>query len=285
MFMNHKLQFAISLPQIGMESALLIIIIVIIAIIIRYLFSRFLGVLQDRGIVTGAFKALIIRILDTLIIIFVAIIAVQIITAELIQYIIILIIGVLFFILFYYEIKEFIAYIALQFERKTLKTWLEIYPPNSNNVIRGKVIEILPSSSIIEDIYGNKIRIANSILLHSLIKEYIPHIQLKITVSLKEILKNSEIFKFIKDVTDNMSFNSYDIYYVTRQLLNRSLTSSIFKIDERSITLKNIDKDFLTCIVKLIPPQTPLRKSDIDKVIKDIFQRFPEKSISIEILE
>ncbi len=285
--MSYKpqLTIAISLSEIGIETVWLIVIIIILATIIRLLFSRFLGVLQNRGIITGAFKTLITRILDTIIIIFATIIIIQIITAEFIHYIIILVIGVLFFTLFYYEIKEFIAFITLQVERKTLKTWLEIYPPNSNNVIRGKIIEILPSSSIIEDIYGNKIRIANTALLYSLIKEYIPNIQLKITVSLKEVLKNNEIFKFIKDVTDNMPLNSYDIYHVIRQLLSRSLTSSIFKIDERSITLKNIDKDFLTCIVKLIPSQTPLRKSDIDKVIKDIFQRFPEKSISIEILE
>lgn len=274
-----------SLSQIRIETIILVIVVVIIAIVIRYLFVRFLRTLENRNIITVTTRALITRILDTIIIISIAIVTVQIITAELTQYIIVLAIGVFMFILFYYEIKEFTAFIAIQLERRVLKTWIEIYPPNSNSVIRGKIIEIQPFSSIIEDIYGNKMHIANSILLHSLIKEYTPNVQLKITIVPSEILNNSEIFKSIKDTATNMPLSSYDIYYIIQQLLTRTLTNSPFRIDEQSVMLKNISKDSITFTIKLIPHQVPLRTIDIYKLIKEIFQRFPENAISIEVLD
>ncbi|MGC8949617.1 MAG: hypothetical protein ACP5OK_09825, partial [Thermoprotei archaeon] len=60
---------------------------------------------------------------------------------------------------------------------------------------------------------------------------------------------------------------------------------SPFRIDEQSIMLKNISKDLITFTIKLTPHQIPLRKIDIYKLIKEIFQRFPENAISIEVLD
>ena len=274
-----------SLSQINIQTVILVTIVILIAIVIRYLFIRFLNTLEKRNIITITTRALITRILDIVIIISIAIVTVQILTAALTQYIVVLVVGLFVFILFYYEIREFTAFIAVQLERRALKTWIEVYPPNSNNVIRGRIVEIQPFSSIIEDIYGNKMLIANSILLHSLIREYRPNIQLKITVIPKEILNNSEIFKSMKDFPTNTALYPYDIYYIIQQLLSHTLSTSPFRIDEQSIMLKNISKDLITFTIRLIPHQIPLRKIDIYKLIKEIFQRFPENAISIEVLD
>ncbi|MGB9729354.1 MAG: hypothetical protein ACP5GU_04410 [Thermoprotei archaeon] len=274
-----------SLLQINIQTVILVTIVILIAIVIRYLFVRFLNTLEKRNIITITTRVLITRILDIVIIISIAIVTVQIITTAFTQYIIVLVVGLFVFILFYYEIREFTAFIAVQLERRVLKTWIEVYPPNSNNVIRGRIVEIQPFSSIIEDIYGNKMSIANSILLHSLIREYRPNIQLKITIIPKEILNSNEIFKSMKDLSTNTTLYSYDVYYIVQQLLSHTLSTSPFRIDEQSIMLKNISKDLITFTIKLTPHQIPLRKIDIYKLIKEIFQRFPENAISIEVLD
>ncbi len=242
-------------------TIIMILAIIFTAIIIRYLLIKFLRTLEGRNIITISTRALITRILDIIILIFTIIVTVQIITAELTQYIIVLAVGIFMFILFYYEIREFTAFVAIQLERRVLKTWIEIHPPNLNSSIKGRIIEIQPFLSIIEDIYGNKIRITNSILLHSLIREYTPNIQLKITIM--KGLNIDDIFKLIKNIT----------------------TDSRFRIDEQSITLKAVNKDSITFIVKMVPQQVPLRKIDIYRLVKEILQSFPENSLTIELIE
>jgi hypothetical protein len=250
-------------PNIKIETIILVIIVILIAIIIRYLLIKFLRTLEGRNIITIGTRALITRILDIIILIFTVIVTVQIITAELTQYIIVLAVGIFMFILFYYEIREFTAFVAIQLERRALKTWVEIYPPNLSNSIKGRIIEIQPFSSTIEDIYGNKMHIANSILLHSLIREYTPNVQLKITITYKENPNIDEFFKIIKD----------------------ALSRSYFRIDEQSFTLKTFNKDSITFIIKMIPQQVPLRKMDIYKIIREILKAFPENSITIELID
>jgi len=259
----NSLQQTIIPLNIKIETIILVIIVILIAVIIRYLFIKFLRALENRNIITIGTRALITRILDIIILIFTVIVTVQIITAELTQYIIVLAVGIFIFILFYYEIREFTAFIAIQLERRVLKTWVEIYPPNLSNPIRGRIIEIQPFSSTIEDIYGNKMHIANSILLHSLIREYTPNIQLKVTITPKENLNIDDFFKTIKN----------------------ALSSSYFRIDEQSFILKTFNKNSITFIVKMIPQQVPLRKIDIYKITKEILKTFTEDSITIEIIE
>ncbi len=233
-----------------------------VAILIRYLIAWFLSTLMRRGLISAGTKMMMTRILDILVLVIIVMVSVHFITASLAPYIIIIMVGLLVLILFYYEIKEFTAFIALQLQRYARGTWIEVYLPNFNNPLRGRLVDIQPFNSILEDVYGNKIYVTNSVLLNSMIKEYIPSVHIKLTIKIRDYLNINEIIETIKEM----------------------VSGSPFRFDESFTPIKEMSQDTISLIIRLVPLSTPVRASDLYKIMRQISTELSTYQPSIEIL-
>ena len=239
-----------------------------IIVIIRYLIAWFVGTLASRGAISSSARAVIIKILDILVIISVATVTVHLITASLTPYIVTAIIGILVLVLFYHEIKEFTAFITVHLQHYARGSWVEIKIPNMNTSIKGKLVDIQPFNSIIEDIHGNRVYIANSLLVNSLIKEYRPNVLLKIQLSLNSGASNAGN---LSDLISNK--------------LREIVSNSPFRLDEDYLHVLSLNREVLVFTVRLIPFSTPVRTSDLLKVMTYIRDTLSEYSPNIEVSE
>ncbi len=240
-----------------------VFIFVTVVVLIRYLVAWFVSTLMNRGIISLSTKSVIIRILDLTVIITIILGIVESITASLTPYIIVLVLGIMLFILFYYEIREFTAFITVQLQKYARGTWIEAYLPNVSTPVRGRIVEIDPFSSIIEDLHGNQLYIANSILVNSLIKEYRPIVTLRVSVDMAPEASLEPLIEKVKEVVEETPF----------------------RLDETRIPLNSLSKDRLTFTLHLIPLSTPVRSNDLFKTLKKINNAIREYNPSINIVE
>ncbi len=240
-----------------------VFIFVTVVVLIRYLVAWFVSTLMNKGIISLSTKSVIVRVLDITVIILIILGVVESFTASLTPYIVVLVIGIMLFVLFYYEIREFTAFITMQLQKYARGTWIEAYLPGISTSVRGRIVEIDPFSSIIEDLHGNQLYIANSILVNSLIKEYRPLVTMKVSLDLPSDVTLDSVLERVKNVIEETPF----------------------RLDESRIPLNSLSKGRLTFTLRLIPLSTPVRTTDLFKAMKRISNVLSEYNPSINIVE
>lgn len=248
--------------NIPLTTLINIAIFIIIVVLVRYLVAWFVTTLVRRGLISTGTRMILTRIIDILVVIIIAVVVVHTITASLTPYIIVTVIGLLVIVMFYYEIKEFTAFITIQLQRYAKGIWIEVYLPNYSSPIRGRLTEIQPFNSVIEDVYGNKIYIANSVLVNSLIKEFNPSIFLELTVTSHEYLNITEILQTIKEV----------------------VSGSPFRLDESYMPIKSMSTASVSLVLRLIPLSTPVRASDLYRLMRQISTSLSQYNPIVEVL-
>ena len=241
-------------------------IFVAVIIFVRYLISWFVNTLAGSRIISYSAKTVIIKVLDILVISSIVIVSIHLITASLTPYIVAVVIGVLVFTLFYYEVKEFTAFITVHLQRFSKGTWIEVIIPRTGKVLRGRIVDVQPFSSIIEDIRGNKTYIANSLLVNSIIREYRPRI--RVSLKLNKLNPNSSLADMDSNIIQKIRLASSELP---------------FRIEERSTFIRAISKGSIIITMELVPLSIPVRPTDVTKLTRHIINALSEYEPEVRV--
>jgi hypothetical protein len=227
-----------------------ITLLAVVVVVIRYILSRFLSSLAQRGSISLSSKALLTRLIDLTLLSAFLIISVNIVTASLTPYAVVIVLGFTVLTLFFYEVKQFAAYIALQMFRHVKGRNAEIYLHTTSEPIKGRIVEISPLTSVIEDFFGNKIYIPNTVLMESVIKELNPSINIRLVLSIKDEDVN-DVFNDVRRV-----FKEVDL--------------GPFRFNDNHVVIKSLNTKFLVVDIRLSSIALPIRNIDILKVLNQL---------------
>ncbi len=241
------------------------IILLIVLVVLRYFINRLMLTLYRKGYIGIGTKITIMRIMDSIFILVFALFIIQSYIPSIVTYAVIIIFAVLVTILFFYEIREFTAYISLQLLKYIRARYLEIKLPGHAKPIYGRIVSMDPFSSTIEDVFGNKTYIANSLLLSAAISEVSPFIHLRIRVR-REAEK--------------------PLHNVLHEVLNVFKQSgvAVFRVNEEQVKLEKISANEIVLCLRLIPVTSPIRISDVVKLIRHIEDKLKDYNVVIELL-
>ncbi len=238
---------------------------VLTIILIRILVSRFLNTLMNRGVITVGTKALIIRFIDVTLVFFILIALLQLLMPQSTVIIATASFLISMLILFYYEVREFIAYINLQLLRHIRGKSYEIMLPNHNKPIYGRILSVDPMTTVIEDIYGKKIYVANSLIVNSIMKEYVPSIQLRLRLSHAE----GDPIKVVQDVIESL----------------KGIELGIFRIDEKKFIIDRIGGGEVVARINAYPLSIPVRLADLVRLADSLTKSLAKYNPVIEFIE
>ncbi len=246
----------------GLQTAIIITLLVVLA---RIVLVRFLGALMSRGRISAATKATLTRLIDIITIFTVIIAFLEFFVSVQLLIITIAVFILISFLLFYYELREFVAYINLQLLRHLHGRNYEIKLPHHESPIYGRIVAIEPLTSIIEDIYGRRIYVSNTMLVNSVMKEYIPSIQLRVKLS----YSNDDPMNVIKNITSSF----------------KMLELGIFRIDEKKLIIEKISGDEIVARINAYPTSLPIRLTDLVKLANSINKSLSKYNPVIEFVD
>jgi hypothetical protein len=241
-----------------------ITLLAVVVVVIRYILSRFLSSLTQRGSISLSSKALLTRLIDLTLLSAFLIISVNIVTASLTPYAVVIVLGFTVLTLFFYEVKQFAAYIALQMFRHVKGRNAEIYLHTTSEPIKGRIVEISPLTSVIEDFFGNKIYIPNTVLMESVIKELNPSINIRLVLSIKDEDVN-DVFNDVRRV-----FKEVDL--------------GPFRFNDNHVVIKSLNTKFLVVDIRLSSIALPIRNIDILKVLNQLSRALSKYEPVLEVV-
>ncbi len=241
------------------------LIIIVLVLLLRFILNRILLSLAERGTLTLTTKATIMRFIDVIVFFIIVVVTLQVVIAPYQVLIAVSILVILGLFLFFYELREFMAYINLQLLRHLRGKTFEILLPQHSKPIYGRIIKIDLLSSTIEDIYGRRIHVSNTLLMNAILREHIPSIMLRIT--LRNIGEN--VTNTLNSLIDNM----------------KEVDIKLFRIDERKISIEKMSGDELVFKLIVYPTVTPVRVSDIVNLINRLTNIMRTYNPVIEVLE
>ncbi len=242
-----------------------IIVTIIVILLLRFILNKILSSLTERGTLTITTKATIMRFVD----IIVGFIIILVVLQALIQpYQVFVVVAILLFIsffLFYYELREFVAYINLQLLRHLRGRTFEIRLPNHEKPVYGRIVNIELLNSTIEDIYGKRIYVSNSLLVNAVLREHIPSIELRITLH----KLGPELASALENILGSL----------------REIDTGIFRIDTKKISIEKVSRNSITFRLIVFPTSTPIRISDLLNFIELLNNLLNKYEPSIEVIE
>ncbi len=241
------------------------IIITLLVILLRIVLVRFLAALMSRGRISAATKATLSRLIDIVAVFTVITAFLEVFVSIQILVITIAVFILISFLLFYYELREFVAYINLQLLRHLHGRNYEIKLPHHDTPVYGRIVAIEPLTSIIEDIYGRRIYVSNSMLVNSIVKEYIPSVKLRVRLTSRQ----GDPSSVIRDVTESI----------------KSMDLGVFRIDEKKIVIEKIGGRELVARMNVYPMSLPIRLTDLVKLAEKINRTLHEYEPIIEFID
>jgi hypothetical protein len=234
------------------------VVIITTLIIVRVLFKRFLDALTARGTISTAGKETVLRLLDASIIVisFLTIMGqfIEVHTAL----VALGILGLVMTMLLIDKLREFTAYLSLRMERKMLDKTYEIRLPGYSKPLYGRVTDILSSHCIVEDAFGEKYMVPNTLMHNAVLK---PH-----TTTL--------VFDVHVRITDKED--------APRMIsLFKNLNSEVFRIDEKRTCVRYVGPPGLVARIIAHPISSTIRQADINHFMAEVLEKL--KSYSVEI--
>ncbi len=234
-------------------------------VIIRYLLGKFVASLVLRGNISAGIKATLVRIIDLALLSAFLIISVNIVTASLTPYAILAILGAIVITLFFYEVKQFAAYITLQMFRHVKGRNAEVFLRGYSEPIKGRVVELTPLTTVMEDLFGNKVYIPNTLFIESAIKEHNPSINLRIILNLVKGEEVGELFNKVKAAFKNVDLGP-------------------FRFNESHVIIKSLDTESLVIDVRLSALALPIRNPDILRILDQLSKALHQYKPVLEIV-
>ncbi|MEM4481711.1 MAG: mechanosensitive ion channel family protein [Desulfurococcaceae archaeon] len=237
-------------------------IIILTLIAVRVLLKRVLDTLNTKKILSFEAKETIIRVLD----IFIIIIAFLMLLSQFIEvYSVLIAVGVLglsIAVILFDRIKGFIVYLRLQADRRVLNKPYMIILPGFGKSIYGRVTNISSTYCTIEDIFGDRYMVPNTLIYNAVLKPYTPYLVFRLRVKLSSEEDKKQVLELIKN-----------------------LRSDVFRVDERKCIVDRISKDEVDLKIALHPLSTTIRSADIQNFIAEQLERFKEYEVEIELIE
>ncbi len=229
------------------------IIIVLTLVIVRVLFKKLLDSLAMRGTISVTGKETVLRILDISIIV----ISFLVLVAQFIEVhtALIAIAGLALVLVFMLidKIRGFIAYLSLQMDKKIMGKYFEIVLPGFKEPVYGRVAKISSSYCEIEDVFGEKYLIPNTVMYNAVLKPLTPtvvfDIRLKITGE-EDLRKLIELFKSFKP--------------------------EVFRIDDRRTIIRHVGPSRFTIRIVAHPTGPSIRHIEIIDFMSELIGRFKE---------
>lgn len=256
-----------SLPF-SIQELLSIVLLIGVALAIRFVFSWLISGISRRGVISAGTKALVTRVMDIAIVVMILIGVVGTLTASLVPYVVVFVIAVLSLLLFYNEVREFSAYINIQLMRLRRNPWVEIFLPGIDKPITCRIIDISPFNTTLEDVFGNKIYVPNTVLSNSVYRARQPHVVLRIGLSL------------IHGIASTGNFDCNRVVGVVGEIAGGML----FRIETEGTILRVIDPQRAEITVNLVPAKLPIRATDITRLITRLSQELKDYRPEIEIV-
>lgn len=243
----------------------LILLLGLITVVIRYLLGKFISSLVQRGSISASTKVTLVRMIDLGLLSAFLIISVNVVTASLTPYAVVAILGLLVMTFFFYEVKQFAAYITLQMFKHVKGRNAEIFLQGYSEPIKGRVVDLTPLTSVIEDIFGNKIYIPNTLLIESAIKEHNPSINVRAVLNLTGDEDIIELFNKVKT-----AFKQIDL--------------GPFRFNESHITIKSLDSESLVIDVRLTAIALPIRNPDVLRILNQLSKELHQYKPVLQIV-
>jgi len=234
-------------------------------VVIRYILGRFLSSLVQRSSISLSTKTLLTRLIDLTLFSAFLIISINIVTASLTPYAVVVILGFTVLTFFFYDVKQFAAYITLQMFKHVKGRNAEIYVRTASEPIKGRIVEISPLTSVIEDFFGNKIYIPNTVLMESIIKELNPSINIRLVLSIGRDEDVNEIFNNVRKV-----FKEIDL--------------GPFRFNDSHMIIKSLNSKFLVVDIRLSSIALPIRNADILKVLSQLSKALSKYEPVLEVI-
>jgi len=246
------------------RTSLPVIAAILVVVIIRFFVSKVLSSLVQRGSITLGTKSAIMRFVDLAAIVAVVITIIHAVTVAyeaIIAIVLLIVVGVM---LFFYELKEFAAFVNLQLLRPLRGKTFEILLPHHEKPIHGRIVAVDLLNSLIEDTSGRKIYVANSLLSNAVFKEYYPYIALRITLKSRGKGVEQAINEVIKCLA--------------------RVSTGLFRIEEREIEIEKIGVDEVVLRVPVHPTAAHIRSSDIARLVEELVKELKDHNPVIEVL-
>ncbi len=250
------------------NELLSIAILVVVSTALRFVFSWLVSGIARRGVISAGTKGLVIRILDIAIAVTILIGVVGILTASLVPYVVVFVVGILALLLFYNEVREFSAYINIQLMRLRRNPWVEVYLPGIDRPLTCRILEISPFNTILEDVFGNKIYVPNTVLSNSVYKARQPNVVLRIVLNVFDGMINVGSFNY-SDITAKISEVARDV---------------LFRVESEGALLKVMNSRRTEVIINLVPAKLPIRTADISRLVTRLSDELKDYKPEIEVL-
>ncbi|PUA32296.1 MAG: hypothetical protein B7O98_06440 [Zestosphaera tikiterensis] len=250
---------------ITLMEILYLIVTVVIALSIRFFLNWLLSGIASRGVISLGTKSFVSRVIDIATLVVIVLGFVSIITASLTPYMVVLIIGVLTFVIFYHEIREFSAFINIQLLKLKKNLWVEIYLPGIDRPLIGRILDITPFNAVLEDILGNKVHIANSVLVNSVFRERQPHVVLRVKITSSS---NPNERLDLKKITDEVKKAAADV---------------LFRVESDGVMIKSIREDSVELILNIVPVKPPVKVGDIYKLVEAVYKALNGYNPEVEV--
>lgn len=129
--------------------------------------------------------------------------------------------------------------------------YVELYIPGFTQPINGKVVDLTPLTSVVEDIFGNKIYVPNTLLVNSVIKEHNPCITVRIILHTNNSNGLDSIFNEVKTALKNVDLGP-------------------FRFNESYITIRSLRSESLTVDIRLSALSLPVRNPDLLRILNQL---------------
>lgn len=253
---------------ITLQDLILIAILIVVAVTVRFVFSWLIANIAKRGVISSGTRILITRIVDIVVVVMILIGVVGIVTASLVPYVVVFVIALLSLLLFFNEVKEFSAYINIQLMRLRRNPWVEVYLPGIDKPLTCRILDISPFNTTLEDVFGNKIYVPNTVLSNSVYRARQPHVVVRLELSVIHGLASTGDFECSKVISE--------VSEIARDLL--------FRVETESTLLRMISSQKAEIVVSLVPAKLPIRASDITRLTTRLSEALKDYKPEIEIV-
>jgi len=258
-----SIETAVSVEE-TLSTLLPVLAAIAVILLIRYIIGRLLSSLVERGTLTLGTKIAILRFVNIAVLIAILIIILQVVTASHLVIFAIAVLVVVGGVIFFYELKEFAAYINIQLLRHLRGRVFEITLPYHEKPIYGRIVNIEPTGSTIEDMYGRKVYVSNTLLMNSILRDYQPCIPLRITVK----KASNSVTEVIDKIVESLNKAGH----------------GLFRVDESDIVIENMSESTLTLKVLAHPAAIPVRAGDLARIAETLIDALKPYSPSIEVV-
>lgn len=235
---------------------------ILLLILFRILLGRFLGGLVKRGVIHPNIRGIVLRIIDWVILIVIIVAVLSIFTEVATLSLPILLAVIILLVINWRTIREFTSYLELNILRHIYTGYYEISLP-TGKTIRGKIAETTPTSSIVEDVYGYRYHVTNTLLLESVFKEVAPGVIIRLYVEDPA----RPAVELVEDIIDKLL----------------ALNHPIFRFDVKKTVIEGITSNKWRIVLHFIASSPVIRPTDIASLLSAIRQQLAEYKIDLEV--